>query len=950
MKKNLLFPKLQRHSKQTFIAVFCLISNSLFSQNPLLLKSPISGGPSRSIQKIVATKAGKTFFNTIDNNKHFSNLWGLWVTDGTQAGTTKLILNSPGYTNTNTKEATLLTPLGNDKIVFAGDNESGYGELWVSDGTESGTTPLEIFTTAFSGGAVTNIVALGNIAVYSAYANGAHSQLGITDGTPGGTTMIYDFGSDALNPNSVTYFKTIGNIVYFELTNGTTHNNEIWRTDGTTIGTYQVKDLGLDYGFASDFMAFNNSIYFVTISSTYGDYLWKSDGTNVGTEALKQISTSFNSDNLFPSYAATSTGLFFAANNSINGKELWKTDGTAGGTGMVLDQYVGSVGSNPNNLTVLNNKLYYTDNSSYAGIGDELNQYDGSLFIAKDIFPGTTGSNISNINVQNNTLLFSAASSAATGNELWVADGLTHVVEIANINPGPNLSSNPSLITVSGNSVYFAASFDANGDGIDDPCLYKYTAPEKIWTGNISSDGSNIDNWFPQGVPANSDNVLLPVNAVNPIANPYFFCNDFINNGTTVNVGTGLCLFTGNFYNSGTINNVGGAGVFGMTGNTTSYHTFGSPGIFNGQFTISNNVNMHLTANSKINALRVEGGDSIYLEDYNFIIDNYPLYIPKIFANGNGSLYMPVGTAPVTFPLTNPVTIVNNGTYDYFGVNVKNGVLSNGVSGDSVTTQVVNKTWDISELTPGGSNVDITLQWNATDELTGFDRSHVYLNHYTSGAWDPGTAGAASGLGPFTFSRNGITSFSPFSISSSASALPVTLISFIAKKNNNSVQLNWQTATEINTSFYAIERCNDGNNFTAIGQVNSDGSSSSIKNYSYTDQQPLTGINYYRLKMVDADGKFTYSKIVAIKMDSKNSSLQIFPNPAKNMLNVQISGANENATLQIIDMTGRKIKDEKISLNGTTSFPVDISNLPKGTYNLWLKGNSINENQKFVKE
>ena len=164
------------------------------------------------------------------------------------------------------------------------------------------------------------------------------------------------------------------------------------------------------------------------------------------------------------------------------------------------------------------------------------------------------------------------------------------------------------------------------------------------------------------------------------------------------------------------------------------------------------------------------------------------------------------------------------------------------------------------------------------------------------------------------------------------------------------MQLNWQTATEINTSFYAIERSIDGNIYSEIAQVNAGGNSSSIKNYSYTDQQPLQGTNFYRLKMIDKDGKFTYSKVVAIKMDSKNIILQIFPNPATNILHIQVNGINENAILQIVDVTGRKIKQEKISLKGNTSFSVEITNLPKGTYNVWLKGTTINEKKKFVKE
>ena len=153
-------------------------------------------------------------------------------------------------------------------------------------------------------------------------------QLHKTDGTYAGTSLVYDFG-DINTYSNVNYFKTINGIMYFELYNNAIQHTEIWRTDGTQIGTFQVKDLGQDYGFASDFMSFGGNIYFITISSTYGDYIWKSDGTNGGTAPLKQISTTFNSDNLYPSYAATSTKLYFAANNSVNGKELWQTDGTA---------------------------------------------------------------------------------------------------------------------------------------------------------------------------------------------------------------------------------------------------------------------------------------------------------------------------------------------------------------------------------------------------------------------------------------------------------------------------------------------------------------------------------------------------------------------------------------------------------------------------------------------
>lgn len=947
MKQNLLFLKIQKHSKRTFIAVFCFVANVVFAQNPLLLSNPFPGSGGRSIQEIVSTQAGKTFYNTVDNNNPFSSLWGLWVTDGTPSGTMKMKLTSPSIPGGQgpflSTEATMLTQLGNNKIIFAGDNESGYGEVWVSDGTQPGTFVLEQFISGGSGGPVANGTSFGNSVIYSVITNDLKLQLHKTDGTIPGTSLIYDFGQ--YTNYGIGNFKTIGNTIYFELINTTTTHYEMWRTDGTPAGTYQVKDLGQDYILESDFMAFNNNIYFITNSSTYGDYIWKSDGTNAGTAPLKQISTTRTYDNIFPSYSATSNALYFAANNNINGNELWKTDGTAAGTFMLSDINPGSATSSPKYFVTLNDVLYFS--ASDGKNGRRLWKYDVNSGGVPVIVSGAAG-NPNFLTLQNNTILFSATSSlGVTG--LWVSDGTAgNTVQITKINPVLTGYPNQTLVTVSGNSAYFIGPFDFNGDGLNDPCIYKYTVPQKIWTGSVSTDPSDANNWFPTGGPSQTDNVLISPSSVNSMVSPSFFCNDLINNGGEIIMQNGLILMDGNFYNEGVVDN-SVPGVFGVVGNTNRYHSIGSPGNFVGQFTASSNVIMNLTANTKFNALRIEGADTIYLGDYQLTVDNYPIYTPTYITNGFGKLFLPVGSTPVTFSLTNPVTITNNGAPDYFGVSVSNAVLKNGFNGDTVRTQVVNKTWDIVKQTGGPANVNITLQWNAADELPGFVRNNVYLNHYINGAWDNGTPGVASGSGPFTFSRTGITSFSPFTVSSSTSALPVNLVSFTANKINNAVQLNWQTVSEKNFSFFAVERSADGMIFSSLGEVPVSFNNSTTKNYSYTDGSPIAGTNFYRLKMVDADGKFTYSKIVAVKNDN-NNSFKIFPNPANDILYVQISGSNDFTTLQIFDAGGRKLKEEKVVLNSNTSHSINIKNLPKGVYNLFLKSKTINEHQTFVKQ
>jgi hypothetical protein len=178
--------------------------------------------------------------------------------------------------------------------------------------------------------------------------------------------------------------------------------------------------------------------------------------------------------------------------------------------------------------------------------------------------------------------------------------------------------------------------------------------------------------------------------------------------------------------------------------------------------------------------------------------------------------------------------------------------------------------------------------------------------------------------------------------------LPISLLNFTGTLVNEETYLNWQTAQEINTSYFVMERSTGGNDFSKIGYVTASVNSSSVKNYSYVDQQPLQGINYYRLRIVDLDDEFTYSKIVIIKNDG-NNSFKVFPNPANNILNLQAKGDNEFATLKIVDATGRILQEEKILLSGNI-YKINIKNLPKGVYDLTLQNKIINKHQKFVKQ
>jgi hypothetical protein len=113
-----------------------------------------------------------------------------------------------------------------------------------------------------------------------------------------------------------------------------------------------------------------------------------------------------------------------------------------------------------------------------------------------------------------------------------------------------------------------------------------------------------------------------------------------------------------------------------------------------------------------------------------------------------------------------PVTLTANAGHvtDDLSVRVVEHVLDNGTSGNQITEFVVDRTWLINEVVPGGSNVNVTVQWNESDELPQFGRFESYVMQYTGGAWVAGTETIANGANPYVQTKTNVTSFSPFAV------------------------------------------------------------------------------------------------------------------------------------------------------------------------------------------
>ncbi|MBK0404368.1 T9SS type A sorting domain-containing protein [Adhaeribacter sp. BT258] len=196
-------------------------------------------------------------------------------------------------------------------------------------------------------------------------------------------------------------------------------------------------------------------------------------------------------------------------------------------------------------------------------------------------------------------------------------------------------------------------------------------------------------------------------------------------------------------------------------------------------------------------------------------------------------------------------------------------------------------------------------------------------------------------------------SFSDFALANAKNGLnplPVALVSFKAEKTNQAVNLNWETASEKNNDFFAVERSADGRNFETIGQVKGTGNSNALIAYAFADKNPVTGVSYYRLKQTDFDGKFEYSKIVSVTFEGKLNSIAItaFPNPANNVLNVKVANLTEKATLEITDVTGRSLK--QVQINAAETNALNVAMLPKGLYQIRVISENGTTVSKFLKQ
>jgi ELWxxDGT repeat protein len=788
-------------------------------------------------------------------------------------------------------------------------------------------------------------------------------------------------------------FIELSGVIYFAAST-TAQGEELWRSDGTAAGTYLLKDINVGAAPSNidEMTVMNGKLYFIATDggTTYGRELWETDGTALGTVAIN-VNPGTASSN--PKYLRVMNNwLYFAGTSgAANGEELYKTDGTLLNTFLVHDIQSGASSSSPKYLTVYNNEIYFSANDGSTGA--ELWKSDGTspgTIQVSDIQPGSNGSSPTNFCVANNILFFSA-NDGTNGEELYKTTGTG--VTLFDLNSTGN--SSPTELYGFNSVLYFAAYDQASGfqklwtsDGTT-PSLHPsgVKSPEDFmgWNGKLYFNG--------EGELRMLNGVTLETVNINPSgdSNPhsfavysnrlFFIANNgngneiWITNGTTT--GTKLAMDVNK--NPSTSSNVAeltsAAGKLffkaegAADGSEVRFIGDCDPARPGTTMTMVKDPGLHYSLFETLDA----DGWSHYCDCTNSIL----LSLKK---GGTGAV-IPTDSVSIKIGAATPVFYFPNCGGDCFITNQDGSV-------------IFNRSWDVQPTTQPTSEVPVRfyfsdVEYNNVDaelfdifavNLTGPDQMSFFkvtdqalgahpaiedikqgdaitLIHSGAAPPEPTTTNWKHSyfMGTDHCSEFKVTSFSGGGGGAGVggSPLPVELMYFWARPiiPDNSVRLEWGTASEINNYGFYIERSADLENWQMIGFQPASETGTSPAIYKYLDQNPLSGDNYYRLRQRDFDGTEEFSKITHITMDMFILG-DIFPNPvslnAIVQLDVTAPGESE-ATIEVFNLSRQLLQKQQVSLSrGAQFIPLDLHGLPAGMYVIKMESQGLVINTRLL--
>ena len=494
-----------------------------------------------------------------------------------------------------------------------------------------------------------------------------------------------------------------------------------------------------------------------------------------------------------------------------------------------------------------------------------------------------------------------------------------------------NLGTNTVQVTVT----------DANGNVSTAPAVVTVLSPPTpvtttTWVGNLSTDFLECQNWSYGQVPDAGINALIPAGASrypNLTTGTLAVRDLTIVAGASFTLGAGATLqVSGDFANSGTailngpVAFVGAAATQLLGGSAAT--PFASLAVNKSAGTVQLQRDLALTgpltlASGTLNttsSYRISLGAAATLSEMEaaYVLGN--VSATRTLAPGSAEAFGGLGLTltPAVGSAAPGLTPVVRTT----------GTALTG-AGSSVS---VKRYFDIQPATNTG--LSVTMDFAYFDhELNGIAAANLNLFKSVSGL-----AGPWANQNPVTVTANmvsktGINDFSIWTLGSQAAPLPVELTQFTATADGlAAVRVAWTTATEKNSQAFDIERSIDGRNFRLVGTLAAAGSSSSARRYGFLDARLPAGVAllYYRLRQVDADGRFSYSPVRSVALSGKaEAGLVLFPNPSHGV--ATLTGTQPGTVVTVFDALGRLVTSAPANANGTAALVLPAG-LPTGVY------------------
>ncbi len=365
------------------------------------------------------------------------------------------------------------------RVLFLANDGANGAELWVTDGTASGTTLFKDINAGAPGSFASGWITVGPRSVFTATDAANGHELWVSDGTAVGTVLVANLNPGVADAAPIFIGPLIAggtadaSRAMFLLDDGTT-GREIWVTNGTAAGTVQLKDInpGAGSANATGWIAVNGRAVFSASDGTAGQELWVSDGTGAGTTLLANAASGLAGSDpevlgyLLAGGVADTTKLLVSLDDITHGRELWITDGTPGGTTLFKDLDTGSAGSSPDAWTAVNGRAVFA--ATTAAAGREVWVSDGTAggtVLLVDARPGAAGADPVFLGpllvngVADPTRLLVAMDDGTNGTELWVTNGTPGGTALfKNLNPGALASDPGPWTTVNGRAVFVADS------------------------------------------------------------------------------------------------------------------------------------------------------------------------------------------------------------------------------------------------------------------------------------------------------------------------------------------------------------------------------------------------------------------------------------------------------------------------------------------------------------